>query len=149
MASTYNAASLNKFALNSQASTTGEIRTGDIDAGNSEWSVELTDDETTPQQEPFFVAARMTGPIVLEDYDALFTDTMNNGNTAVKTMTNNGTLYVQFVLEGGTITAGDNSTQWFEVKPHVRPIGDVSSDTELLKGEISFNFTDFDGPPRI
>jgi len=147
MSHTYNASALQEVAVNSQDSTTGEIRTSDI-SDESDWSVDIPDAETTPEDEPFFVVSKMTGELVIEDYDFGFVDTMNSGDTLEDRMVANQTVFVQLVLEGGTLQDSAAST-WFEVKPMVPPIGDVSDNEGLLKPRLDFTHSDYGGVQRI
>jgi len=148
MASTYNVSKLNEVAVNSQTSTTGEIRTTDIDAANSDWSVEVSDNEQDPEGRTYFTVSRMTGSIVVKDYDFLFTDTMDNSNTVETDMVANTEIYVQLVLEGGTLQ-DSNANTWFEIKPVAFPMGDVSTDDALLKPQLDFTHSDFGGVQRL
>jgi hypothetical protein len=148
MAQTYNVAKLNEVAVNSQDDTLGEIRTSDIDEANTDWSVEIAENETDPEGQVFFTVSRMTGSIVVKDYDFLFVDTMNNGDTVETAMVNRQTVYVQLDLEGGTLQDSSGNT-WFQIRPVTAPMGDVSTDDSLLKPSLSFTHSDFGGVQRL
>lgn len=149
MAQTYNAAYLKEIAANSQSATTGEIRVTEEDISDeSDWSVTIADSETTPEDQPFFVVSKMEGTIVVGDYDFGFTDTMNNGDTVETAMTKNATIFVQLVLEGGTLQDSSSNT-WFEVKPRIAPSGDISDNEMLLKPQLEFIHSDYGGAQTI
>ena len=149
MANTYNAAYLKEVAANSTSATTGEIRVTEEDVSDeSDWSVTITDSETTPEDQPFFVVSKMEGTIVVGDYDFGFTDTMSSGNTIETAMVNNNTIFVQLVLQGGTLSDSSGNT-WFEVKPRISPVGDVSDNEMLLKPQLEFIHSDYGGAQSI
>lgn len=147
MASTFKVSKLNKVLINSTSGTTGAISSTDISSDGTSLEVSVADSETDPDDATFFTVSRMEGELVLNDYDVLFADTMNNGNTVETEMTSRGKVYVQMQLEDGTMQDSSTST-FFEVRPAVEPTMDVSTDDDLVAGLLRFTHSDHGGVQR-
>lgn len=150
MANTFNVSKINTLHANSQASTTGELTIDeeDIESGPSESDVEIADSVTDPNGATIYTVSRFTMSIALADYDFLFTDTMDDGNTLLATMTSRSTAYLQFDLEGGTLQDSTANT-WFEVRPVVSPDMDNFTDDDLISGMLEFTYSDHGGVPVV
>jgi hypothetical protein len=141
MANTFKDAKITEVAINSQSSTTGEIRTTEIDADGS--SLETTPEgNTDPDGATAFTSEELDFTLVLMDHDFLFTDTMNDSTTAEETMP--AKLYVQIVCEDGTLV-DSSGTQWHEVRATTSEVGDITDASDKRKGELSGILRDHGG----
>jgi len=141
MAGTFKDAKITEVAINSQNSTTGEIRTSDIDGDNSELGT-TPEGLTDPDGATVFTSEELDFGIVVFDHDFLFTDTMNDGNTAEDTMPNK--LWVQIVCQGGTLEDSGGNT-WHEVRATTSETGDITDASDKRKGELSGVLRDHGG----
>lgn len=141
MAGTFKDAKITKVHINSQSSTTGEITTTDIDADNTSIDTNPTGN-TDPDGATAFTSEELDVTITFLDHDFLFTDTMNDGNTAEATMPNK--LFVQIECQGGTLE-DSSATTWHEVRATTSEVGDVSDASDKRKGELSFIARDHGG----
>lgn len=147
MANTFKVSKITKVHVNSTNGTAGEIVTSDISSDDTNLDVNIADAETDPDDATYFTVSRLEGELGLEDFDALYVDTMNDGNTVEDTMTSRSKVYVQIELEGGTLQDGSGST-WFQVRPVVPPAMDVSTDDDLVTGMLNFTHSDHSGVQR-
>jgi hypothetical protein len=147
MANTFKVSKLTQVHANSQDSTTGEITTKDISADDTELNVEIADAETDPDGATFFTVSRLTGTLGIDDYDFCFVDSLDNGSTLEEEMASRNKVFVQLVLEGGTLQDGNGNT-WFEVRPVVMPAMEVGTDDDLVTGMLEFTHSDHDGVQR-
>lgn len=147
MANTFKNSKLNTIHVNSASQTTGEITSSDISSDQTDLNVEIADNETDPDGATYFTVSRLTGTLVIDDYDFGFTDTMNSGNTLETEMTSRNKVYVQIDLEGGTLQDSSAST-WFQVRPVLAPTMDPGTDDALVKPMLEFTHSDHSGVQR-
>lgn len=141
MAGTFRDAKITEIAINSQDSTTGEIRTTQI--VQSDTSLDTTPaGDTDPDNATIFRAEELELTVTVADHDFLFVDTMNDGSTAEDTMPN--TLYVQVVCEGGTLNDSSSNT-WHEVRATTSEVGDVSDPSAGRNGQLQGTLQDHGG----
>lgn len=145
----FKVSNLVQLLLNSQSSTTGAVTVSgdDVATGDTTLDVEISDNVQDVEQETVFTVSRMTGEIAILDYDALFVDTLDSGNTVEDEMVARNKIFVQIELEGGIMQDGSGS-QFFPVRPVVMPTTAIESDEDLVKGMLSFNHSDFSGVQR-
>jgi|APHM01.1.fsa_nt_gi hypothetical protein len=145
----FKVSNLVQLQINSQDSTTGAVTVlgDDVSTSDTTLDVEISDNVQDVEQQTVFTVSRMTGELAILDYDALFVDTLNSGNTVEDEMVARNKIYVQIELEGGVMQDG-NGNQWFEVRPVVMPTTAVESDEDLVKGMLTFNHSDFSGVQR-
>lgn len=141
-------AKVTKVHMNSQDSTTGEVTSTDIDANNTSVESQTGDTEQDPDGGIIFVEETLDVTIVFEDWDALFTNTMNSGNTVETAMVNGSKIWVQIETQGGTIQDSSANNR-LEVRPVVREVGDVTDKSANRKGELSFVHVDHGGVHKL
>ena len=147
MANTFKVSKLTQVHINSTNGSTGEIATAEISSDDTSLDVTIADAETDPDGATYFTVSRLEGTLALNDYDALFVDTMSDNNTVEDAMTARSKVYVQLDLEDGTVQDSSGST-WFEVRPVVMPSMDVATDDDLVQGTLEFTHSDHGGVQR-
>ena len=147
MADTFKVSKINQVHANSQDSTTGEITTTEVESGDAELTVDVSDNVTDVNGATIFTVSRLEGTLPIADYDFCFVDTMDDSNTLEDAMVARQLVYVQLDLEGGTMQDASGNT-WFEVRPVVMPDMDIGSDDDLVTGMLEFTHSEHSGVQR-
>jgi hypothetical protein len=144
---TYKNSRLQQVEANSQDSSTGAISTTEVEGGEQDISVEVSDSVQDTEQQTVFTVSRLPGSIAIFDYDFCFTDTLNSSNTLEEEMVQRNFIYVRLTLQDGTMQLPDGST-WIEVRPVVYPELDAGTDDDLVVGRLDFQHSEYNGVQR-
>ena len=147
MANTFKVSKINELGANSQDSSTGEITTTQIQSGDAELTVDVSDNVTDVDGATIFTVSRLEGTLPVADFDFCFVDTMNDGSTLEDAMAARELVYVRLALEGGELQTSSGSNR-FEVRPVVMPDLSPGSDEDFVTGMLEFTHSDHGGVQR-
>ena len=144
---TFKNSKLQKVEINSTDGSTGAIETTDVEGGEQDLSVTIADNVQDVDQATVYTVSRLEGSLAIFDYDVIFTDAMDSGDTVDDAMVARDKVYVRLTLQGGVIELPDG-TQWIEVRPVAMPDMDAGTDDDLVAGMLEFTHSEHDGVQR-